>query len=79
MITKTLPNKELITCLCRPSCMTSNNSFDALYLEQHIRGRSVLGDLLQTGVHKIAEVIRPENDKIVTIKEACVMQQRFMN
>lgn len=37
--------------------------FDALYLEQHIRGRSVLRDLLQTGVHKIAEIIRPGNQK----------------
>lgn len=37
--------------------------FDALYLEQHIRGRSVLGELLQTGVHKIAEIIWPGNQK----------------
>lgn len=59
MIREMLSNKETITRLCLLSCSTSNSPFDASHLEQHIRGRSVLGDLLQTGVHKIAEIVRP--------------------
>lgn len=62
MIREMLSNKEIITCIGLLSSTTSNSSFDASYLEQHIRGRSVLGDLLQTGVHKIAEIVRPGND-----------------
>lgn len=39
-----------------------------LYLEQHIRGRSVLGELLQRRIHKIAEIIRPVNFKKNVLK-----------
>ena len=34
-----------------------------MYLEQHVRGRSVLSNLLQTGVHKVPEIIGPERDR----------------
>ena len=33
-----------------------------MYLEQHVRGRSVLSNLLQTGVHKVPEIIGPESE-----------------
>lgn len=36
---------------------------DSVYLQQHVRGRSVLVDLLQTRVHKVMEIIRPEKDE----------------
>lgn len=70
MIREMLSNKETMARLCPLSCSTSNSPFDASHLEQHIRGRSVLGDLLQTGVHKIAEIVRPEN------KERCYYDGR---
>lgn len=47
---------NLIFCLC-PVPILYPIIFEVLYLEEHIRGRSVLGELLQTGVHKIAEII----------------------
>ena len=34
-----------------------------MYLEQHVRGRSVLSNLLQTGVHKVPEIIGPESER----------------
>lgn len=63
MIREMLSNKETMARLCLLSWSTSNSPFDASHLEQHIRGRSVLGDLLQTGVHKIAEIVRPGNNE----------------
>ena len=30
------------------------------YVQQHIGGRPVLGNLLQTGVYKVAEVVGPD-------------------
>lgn len=63
MIREMLSNKEAMTRPWLLSCSTSNSPFDASHLEQHIRGRSVLGDLLQTGVHEIAEIVRPGNNE----------------
>lgn len=63
MIREMRSNKETMARLCLLSCSTSNGRFDGSHLEQHIRGRSVLGNLLQTGIHEIAEIVRPGNNE----------------
>lgn len=82
MIREMLSNKETMARLCPLSCSTSNGPFDASHLEQHIRGRSVLGDLLQTGIHEIAEIVRPgDNERCYhearnchTVQFSCIRQ-----